>query len=612
MGVSIAHRLLATPYIGEGFGLSPIHLAKSLLIGTASDFWISVLAACLLLVVGGVTAFSCGTKLGQAAILALGMILVIFVALHQPYVEFFRVPIIPFHLDYFGDADFVTANYASVLNIRAALLLALGPAFLLLFNRIWDRVTRVGWVFLILILVGVTVHALQIKYRVQWFIPEPMRSHFLESLYTRWNQQIKTAPLTDDQMVALNLTSDSIADIKRTTMTNPFDHLAQHGSHPLLASLMQQVRIVRGHGQRPLFIVYLMESFRAADTGIYYPQGTTPTPAFDQFAKNGILFRKAWSTGTVTRGAQEALMCGFPGAMTTSTMRERTDVSIQCLPQKIEGFTFWYHAGKGAFDGQVAFWRRQGVQDILSAIDFAEETARTDWGFSDLALVQKASRRLARGIDSSHGSVDLGMLLTVTNHIPWRVPSDGSSVGFEPATAIAHPSHETARYADLALGKFIDELHSAELWDRTLLLVVGDHGIQAPSACHAAVSPEHQLTHVAMATGGGIVSSALARLDHSNLEVNDHVSQMDVAPFFAILADIQGMNFFGQPLLTPRTAPVWSNLGEKTFFPHLDLTVATNDILLDQVEESLQELTRLERAYVKSFRLALEGWHEPL
>jgi phosphoglycerol transferase MdoB-like AlkP superfamily enzyme len=317
---------------------------------------------------------------------------------------------------------------------------------------------------------------------------------------------------------------------------------------------------------------------RPAETGYFSDKiDSLPsiTPEIDALVERAVVFRQAYATGSVTRGGQEAVLCGFLGSRDTSLMRGAAVTSWDCLPRIISevAATFWYHGGQGLFDQQEAFWLSQGVQDTMSLKDFSDEAPRSSWGVGDLAFFQAAVPRLEHLHREAKGQYLLGMTLSLTNHIPWDLPSDLPQ-DLSSVRGNGHPSYLTTSYTDYALGAFVEDLKKTGLWDDLLMVVVSDHG--------NSVSPYHDLykgvsspaarldSHVQFFLIGGIIEETLAHEGLQRLDLNHFVSQADTA---VLLADVVGVNnkrFFGvHPFAASRNQPLIAILEEHVFSPNV-------------------------------------------
>jgi phosphoglycerol transferase MdoB-like AlkP superfamily enzyme len=257
-------------------------------------------------------------------------------------------------------------------------------------------------------------------------------------------------------------------------------------------------------------------------------------------------------------------------------MRGQTTVHLPCLTdlaKKNEGGaaeTFWFHGGEGRFDNQVDFWSAHGVDHILSLKDFPEDMARTGWGVGDASLFSEVGSRLEQMKTQSRAPFLLGMILTVSNHIPWTVPADLPT--FHPPEGLSHPSYATTAYADAAFGRFIDDLKRRDLWNDTLLIVASDHGNNVePYADLYGDSPvrtQFLQSHINLLMTGGLVAQSLTNEGKQQLTIETPVSQADIAALVAYVSGLTGGRFMGEnPLRQSRELPVLATLEQEVFDP---------------------------------------------
>lgn len=580
LGLFGLHRGLALPFLLEGQGLEGIWIAHAWLVGCASDIWVSACLTLLhMLLVMGLSIFS--QKNVRHLHGALWGCVALVVACHQGYVEFFHAPILPFHLSYIKDWTFIRANGVSLFAWRSAILAGFGfLAFLL-----WQRRPANGgkskhqWMVMAGLLGAIGLHVWHIRYKVQWFVPESLQYNLIENLYVRWIHAVFPQPLTLEEMELLaekmgmkvDPTESEIASLERVLLhpVSSVDTLSFTGKH-----LVAEVQQLQAKGDSPLILVMLLESFRAIDVGRSAHSRQSMTPQFDALSQKGIWFPEAWSTGTVTRGGQEAAWCGYWGGLYTSGMREVAvgkNFPSTCIPDLAKD-AIWLHGGEGHFDNQVAYWKRHGVLRMMDLHHFPPETPRTGWGISDRAFFLETVSQLQAGRKA--GEIRAGFLLSVSNHIPWEVPIDAPNKMNQVAFSGQHPSEKTVWYVDNAIGEWVEKMKAAHLWDSTLVILVGDHGILAPSLYQTPVESRfQQLGHVGFLLSGGIVErvAALSEVQKVQMEV---VSQMDIAPFISLLLGKSEEKFMGDSLFQQkRRSMVMSHLMDEVYFPQYSVAL---------------------------------------
>ena len=602
----IVHRALTFDALTPSTGMAWSAMAQAVAVGILSDIWVAFIGSFCVLIAGIV-------RLERLIATSLIVSLAFASAAHQAYVEYFRFQIVPFHLTYLLDPDFVKANGRSILNgavwLNLILIVSLLPAFYKISDIFLNKLAYHKLAYLALALIATLSHNRNIILRMRWFVPESLQLNTFERLYATTLATRLPAPLSLEQVNYLkqsifphseNLPVESIIKRKATDARNVDD----------VGKDIRNIFVeARTQGRKPLVISLLLESLRPSETGYFAPGEPSLTPYLDNIATKSITFMNAYSTGSVTRGAQEAILCGYFGSRDTSLMRGNAIVSAECLPDLLKTrknvHTFWYHGGEGRFDSQADFWHMHHVKEIISQRDFSESFARTDWGIGDLSFLLDAAERIETLRSNIAFDAGLGMLLTVTNHIPWQLPTDAPQSLQKMRATEDHPSRLTVSYTDFALGNFVDSLKKKGIWDDLILVLVSDHGNSvAPHREIYKFDParDYRLqSHINLVVSGGLVEQVLKRKNLEAMTRMELVSQADIAGFFGFLFDVDEAQFFGESLfLLARRSPVLSDIEQGLFNPRTGRFFSKKELI--EVDPALQpEADRLGILYFRSF-----------
>lgn len=600
------HRAMTWGALAPAEAMSTEAALEAALVGGLSDAWIAFLAACLVLLAGA-------ARLHRHVAWGLVFVVAIGAAGHQAYVEYFRFQIVPFHMSYVTDVEFIKANGRSLLDWRVlasfVAILGIGAAILRLDAFRGLSLRRLVITGLLLGLATLAGHNRNIVLRMRWFIPENLQLNTLERLYVSLASSRLPKELTPAELEYLRRALGAPKDAAALTDVIARPPPADAEVDPLGRELRRAFTQAREAGRKPLALAVLLESWRPAETGIFAQGKASLTPHLDALAQRSVVFVNAYGTGSVTRGAQEAVYCAYLGSRDTSMMRGRTIVTPTCLPDLVakrgDVATFWYHGGEGRFDSQAAFWKERRVGEILSQKDFPDSTPRTGWGVGDLSFLATASRRLEQLMATTRASAILGMALTVTNHIPWRLPDDAPPHIQRLAAGVGHPSWATTAYADEALGRFLERLQSSGLWQNTLLVLVSDHGTSAPPYADIygtdPAAAERLQSHVNLVVAGGLVDQVLEATGQGAVVRREIVSQADVGGFFAYLLGLQDASFLGEALFAKaRRAPVLSDLEQGLFNPGTGKFFSNHDVV-DAVADGRPEDEQLSLLYFRAF-----------
>lgn len=583
----LTHRLLSLSALSPT-ELTPLLRAQALTVGILSDLWVATLVATLILLGSALLAALGLPQVARVCRLGVLLLSAIGVGAHQAYVDFYHAQIIPFHLRYLMDPDFLTANGLSLLGLKPfVVFLSMGVtlAILVMGDFLRDRSLRhLATAATAIFFVALVGHNRNIHWRVQWFVHDNLQVNVAERLYLQAKSSDLPDPLTQDE--ARHLASAVAADAPTSERTPTADDLLRLITKPAIdtlevrsvgKSIKSRFQAAQAAGRRPMILVVLLESLRPSETG-YFAPGRAPslTPHLDQVAASGIFFTQAYSTGSVTRGAQEAVFCGYLGSRDTSLMRGQTAVRLPCLPELVNAGdrastdTFWFHGGEGRFDNQVDFWSAHGIAHVMAMKDFPPDAPRTGWGVGDATFFKATAQRLEELKRSSTSTSLMGMALSISNHIPWTMPTDLPQ--FAAPEGLSHQSYVTTAYADAALGDFLAELKRRLLWTDTLLILASDHGNNVPPYVDlyegSTVKQPLLQSHINLLLSGGLVDAALADEALPNLMIEDPVSQADIAALVAYVKDVHGARFMGEnPLGAARHLPVLATLEQDVFDP---------------------------------------------
>lgn len=607
LALAALHRFYADSYLRltvSSVGYDP-HLQR--LVGVLSDVWISTL---LTLPVWFGEIFLPQKK---SKSILIGVWIVIWAGLtagHQGYVEFFKQQIIPFHLSYLIDPSFVEANGTTFFEVRSLSIFIMGGLLALwTANKGFQTTRLLRWQeskhFVAIAVIGLLCHVLNIRYRVQWFVPESLQNHYLESLFTSLKSKPTTKKISDRDLVLLASVSNpgEATELKRHLVPKTPE------TSPALVAIKDRLQAIKAEGRNPFIIVVAAESFRPADSGWTRKDGDPPsvTPVFDGALTTGVHFPKAFSTGPVTRSGQEALWCGVPTATDSSLMRSFPQFRIQCIPDlsKQQGdISLWMHGGDRRFDSQESYWRRHGVSQLLLKSDFSADTPQTGWGVSDQALFTKSIELLKSQALTPKPATVLPFILSVTNHIPWDLPSDVPQSILK--ISAVHPSERTTAYFDDSLGQFFAGLKREHLWQDAVIVVSSDHGnLERPrNASYAAGEVdlyEQLLSHINLALTGGVIESLVTE-ERLPRTIDAWTSQAQVAAFIAAIAGYNAETFMDVPLFSTSPWPIACDLNQYLYLPQSKTKLTKESVLAgnpsSQDDASVLAATRY-RAFVQ-------------
>jgi phosphoglycerol transferase MdoB-like AlkP superfamily enzyme len=225
----------------------------------------------------------------------------------------------------------------------------------------------------------------------------------------------------------------------------------------------------RGLGRLNVIVV-AEESFGAEFSKLYGSEQDL-TPNFDRHARQAVWFRHMYASGTRTVRGLEAIATSFPPIPSVSILRRPGNEGIATWGNVMRRHGYdvsFLYGGYGYFDNMNYFFANNGFT-VLDRNDIERVRFENIWGVSDEDLFDRA----LDFYDARHasGKPFFSLVMTTSNHKPFTFREGVPGVP-------AHGGGRAAgvRYADFALGYFLDRARERDWFRDTLFVVVADHG----------------------------------------------------------------------------------------------------------------------------------------
>jgi phosphoglycerol transferase MdoB-like AlkP superfamily enzyme len=223
--------------------------------------------------------------------------------------------------------------------------------------------------------------------------------------------------------------------------------------------------------RRPRNIVLItVESLSASFLGAYGDKRGL-TPNLDRIAAQGLVFDRAFATGTRTVRGLEATSLGTPPVPGQAIVRRPHSDHLTTLGEVLahQGFdSYFFYGGNSYFDNMAAYFGGNDYR-VFDQADFDPKSIPSEnaWGVADEALFFNLRRELSNRADNSRPF--LAQVMTTSNHRPYTypagridIPSPGGREG-------------AVKYTDYAIGRFLQMASGTRWFADTMFVIVADH-----------------------------------------------------------------------------------------------------------------------------------------
>ena len=196
------------------------------------------------------------------------------------------------------------------------------------------------------------------------------------------------------------------------------------------------------------------------------------TPNFEQASAEGVLFTNVDAGSFRTDRGLVCLLSGLPGQPTMSIMKHTRKLPyLPSLPKSLKALgysTTAIHGGDMSVLHKTDYYISSGHDRLLGIEAFDVKAPRCRWGIQDHYMFEQVGDYLEE--KSREGKPWYVTFQTLSSHQPYQVPYKRMNNAVENAFA----------YTDEAFGKLMARLKRDGLWDDTLVIVSGDHGLNDP------------------------------------------------------------------------------------------------------------------------------------
>ena len=239
----------------------------------------------------------------------------------------------------------------------------------------------------------------------------------------------------------------------------------------------------------PIVIIYLVDTLRADHTTVYgYSRNTTPE--LQSFTKDAVVFDQAVAHASWTKPSVASILTSLlPGQHRAVQLRDTLDSSNILLAERLSEKGF---ATAGSVANAVVYLPEA---NFGQGFDYFAGLHGEDGRPSKLVGADVVVDTALRWLDTRKGLPTFLYVHTMDPHVPYAPPAPFDSM-FEPHPLPGRPAADPrtdykepadrerllAQYdgdiafGDQEFGRFLRELRSRDLYDRSLILFLSDHG----------------------------------------------------------------------------------------------------------------------------------------
>jgi phosphoglycerol transferase MdoB-like AlkP superfamily enzyme len=201
------------------------------------------------------------------------------------------------------------------------------------------------------------------------------------------------------------------------------------------------------------------------------------TPNLNRLSEEAIVFRDVYSNGTRSiRGLAGSVAGNFsiPGKGVLKRNKSQTDFfTIASLLKPYGYHSLFLYGGESRFDNMRGWFLGNGFDQIIDQPQFENPSFVGTWGVSDEDLVIRANEEFKKLYSQEQKFA--AVMFSTSNHSPFDFPKEKIALV---DGAKERSDTNAIKYADYAIGKFIDQARKEEYYKDTIFVIVADHNIR--------------------------------------------------------------------------------------------------------------------------------------
>ena len=219
----------------------------------------------------------------------------------------------------------------------------------------------------------------------------------------------------------------------------------------------------------PDIVVVMIESLRADALG---DRGGRPsaTPNLDALARRSVVFPAFTSNGFPSAPSVLAFHCSAWPHRRKEIITDFSDRRFDSLPSRLRDFGYdtTYIGADPHFDHQD-HWLPAWYATVIDLVANGEAP-------TDRNILERGIGEIRRHDAAASGTPLFEFISTYSTHYPFRLPDDAGERPLPTSEALEPRYRQVLTYTDREIGRLLSFLESRGRRDRTILIVLGDHG----------------------------------------------------------------------------------------------------------------------------------------
>ena len=201
------------------------------------------------------------------------------------------------------------------------------------------------------------------------------------------------------------------------------------------------------------------------------------TPNLNKLSQEGIFFKDLYSNGTRSIRGLAGLTAGnysIPGKGVLKRNKSQKDYfTIAKLLNPLGYHTSFIYGGESRFDNMKGWFLGNGFDEVIDREKFENPTFEGTWGVSDEEVTTRANKEYKKYYAKNEKFASV--IFSTSNHSPFDFPEDKINlVENEPEKSVKN----AVKYADYAIGKFIENAKKEAYYKDTIFVIVADHNVR--------------------------------------------------------------------------------------------------------------------------------------